>query len=107
MPSVFTYEPLNASLADLRVADKKGKWWLVGSAWTGDPSVDAKHISATAEHPESRPAPAAEETLLKLARKQGMNTEMRRSIFAVLMSSEVRDWSLAGLAATYADDSIH
>lgn len=28
-------------------------------------------------------------SLLKLARKQGMNTEVRRSIFVVLMSSEV------------------
>ena len=93
---MFTHEPLNASLADLRAADKKGKWWLVGSAWTGNPLVDAKHISATAKHPESRPVSAAEETLLKLARKQGMNTEIRRSIFAVLMSSEVRDWSLLG-----------
>ena len=29
-------------------------------------------------------------SLLKLARKQGMNTDVRRSIFVVLMSSEVR-----------------
>jgi hypothetical protein len=31
--------------------------------------------------------------LLTLAQKQGMNTEIRRSIFVVLMSSEVREHS--------------
>jgi hypothetical protein len=31
----------------------------------------------------------AENALLKLARKQGMNTDVRRSIFVVLMGSEV------------------
>lgn len=30
-----------------------------------------------------------ESQLLKLARKQGMNTDIRRGIFVVLMSSEV------------------
>jgi nucleolar MIF4G domain-containing protein 1 len=33
---------------------------------------------------------AAENALLKLAKKQGMNTDIRRSIFVVLMSSDVR-----------------
>ena len=32
-----------------------------------------------------------ENALLRLAKKQGMNTEIRRSIFVVLMSSDVRD----------------
>jgi len=29
--------------------------------------------------------------LMKLARKQGMNTEIRRAVFVVLMSSDVRN----------------
>lgn len=32
---------------------------------------------------------SVENVLLKLAKKQGMNTDIRRSIFVVLMSSEV------------------
>jgi nucleolar MIF4G domain-containing protein 1 len=35
------------------------------------------------------PEAAAENVLLKLAKKQGMNTDIRRSIFVVLMSSDV------------------
>ena len=33
---------------------------------------------------------ANDDTLVKLAKKQGMNTDIRRSIFVVLMSSDVR-----------------
>lgn len=84
---VLAHEPLNVSLVDLQAADKKGKWWLIGSAWTGDPLGDAKHPSTTKSYSVS----TAEEALLKLARKQGMNTEIRRSIFVVLMSSDVRN----------------
>ena len=35
-----------------------------------------------------KPKESAESKLLKLARKQGMNTDIRRSIFVVLMSSD-------------------
>ena len=63
-------------------ADTKGKWWLVGAAWGGDPLVDrmAEPIPETKE---------TDNTLLKLAKKQGMNTDVRRSVFVVLMSSDV------------------
>lgn len=83
-------EPLRVSLEDLRSADSKGKWWLVGAAWGGDPLVDRQQ---EAESQTTNPAPAetvSENALLKLAKKQGMNTDIRRSIFVVLMSSDVR-----------------
>ena len=81
----MSHEPLRVSLEDLRSADTKGKWWLVGAAWGGDPLL---------EHRESQiQAPAhdapSENVLLKLAKKQGMNTDIRRGIFVVLMSSDV------------------
>ncbi|KAG8803249.1 suppressor of glycerol defect [Serendipita sp. 398] len=80
-------EPLRVTLKDLRSADTKGKWWLVGSAWAGDPLVEAKQesISETRipEHGSSD-----QQRLLALAKKQGMNTDIRRSIFVVLMSSD-------------------
>ncbi|KLO12747.1 ARM repeat-containing protein [Schizopora paradoxa] len=77
------YEPLRFTLQDLRDADTKGRWWLVGAAWGGDPLVDKRQegLSRVAEQRES------ESGLHKLARKQGMNTDVRRSIFVVLMSA--------------------
>lgn len=93
----MSHEPLRVSLEDLRSADSKGKWWLVGAAWGGDPLVDRQQ---EAESQTTNPAPAetvSENALLKLAKKQGMNTDIRRSIFVVLMSSDVR-FQMKGIA---------
>ena len=91
---VRTHEPLRVSLEDLHSAETKGKWWLVGAAWGGDPLVDRQDSSQTHAqsqgHNQAGNEPPSENKLLKLARKQGMNTDIRRSIFVVLMSSEVR-----------------
>ncbi|KAF7336720.1 MIF4G/MA4-domain-containing protein [Mycena venus] len=84
---VMAHEPLRVSLQDLHSAESKGKWWLVGAAWGGDPLVDRQDEAQT----KAREEPANESgnsALLKLARKQGMNTDIRRSIFVVLMSSD-------------------
>ncbi|KZT00798.1 ARM repeat-containing protein [Laetiporus sulphureus 93-53] len=84
---VLSHEPLRVSLEDLHSAESKGKWWLVGAAWGGDPLVDhQENQCAVAEKDEADTL--SENALLKLARKQGMNTEIRRGIFVVLMSSE-------------------
>lgn len=74
------------SLADLLSADTKGKWWLVGAAWGGNPLVD--HAAAKAA-PKTIALEAEEDDLMKLARKQGMNTDVRRRVFVVIMSSTV------------------
>jgi nucleolar MIF4G domain-containing protein 1 len=86
--AVLSHEPLRVSLDDLHSANTKGKWWLVGAAWGGDPLVDRQ---ATIEQLAVAQKSAREEEndLVKLARKQGMNSDIRRSIFVVLMSSEV------------------
>ncbi|KAJ6576616.1 hypothetical protein DFH09DRAFT_1149872 [Mycena vulgaris] len=78
------------SLQDLHSAESKGKWWLVGAAWGGDPLVD-RQDEAPKSQAQAREEPSNDlgsTTLLKLARKQGMNTDIRRSIFVVLMSSD-------------------
>ena len=77
------------TLADILLSETKGKWWLVGAAWSGDPLVDhtEKVSKPTPENMEN-------EKLLKLARDQGMNTDIRRSIFIVLMTSEVCSTSM-------------
>ncbi|EPQ27963.1 uncharacterized protein PFL1_04290 [Pseudozyma flocculosa PF-1] len=112
--TVRAYDPLRISLKDLEDADKKGKWWLVGSAWTGqtdqkdaqgltkllpmnarastiqslsrtggdDGDVDEETRKAAIEEERQR------EALLALARKQGMNTDARRSVFVTIMSAE-------------------
>lgn len=82
---VVSHEPLRVSLEDLRQASTKGKWWLVGAAWAGNPLVDRLN-SQQSIVPVER---VTDNVLLKLAKKQGMNTDIRRSIFIVLMSSDV------------------
>lgn len=84
---VQAHEPLRVSLEDLRTAGEKGKWWLVGAAWAGDPLVD--HQQETSKHDGVDATDnSVSSNLQKLARKQGMNTDIRRSIFVVLMSSD-------------------
>jgi nucleolar MIF4G domain-containing protein 1 len=82
---VVPHDPLRVSLEDLHSAETRGKWWLVGAAWNGDPLVERKEGSKYASTRQDGDVNA----LLKLAKKQGMNTDIRRSIFVVLMSSEV------------------
>ncbi|CAA7266968.1 unnamed protein product [Cyclocybe aegerita] len=86
---VLAHDPLRVSLEDLHLAETKGKWWLVGAAWGGDPLVDkqAEFTKAKDVAQEADAMPDDSANLLKLARAQGMNTEIRRGIFVVLMSS--------------------
>ena len=84
---MVAHDPLRVSLDDLHSADTRGKWWLVGAAWSGDPLVERQGTSKRASN--TRDEDVLENSLLKLAKKQGMNTDVRRSIFVVLMSSEV------------------
>jgi nucleolar MIF4G domain-containing protein 1 len=88
---VLAHEPLRVSLEDLHAAETKGKWWLVGAAWSGDPLIDkqAEFSKSAATKPEQEAAPSESADLIKLARSQGMNTDIRRGIFVVLMSSDV------------------
>lgn len=91
---VLAHEPLRVTLDDLHSAETKGKWWLVGAAWGGDPLVDRQQenaqTAASTNAPTQNGDALASNALLKLAKKHGMNTDIRRSIFVVLMSSDVR-----------------
>ncbi|CAG8736071.1 15565_t:CDS:2, partial [Acaulospora morrowiae] len=77
-------EPLRVSLDDIRSIETKGKWWIVGASWTAN-MIDHPSTSAT---PKTEKNEVASDALLNLAKQQKMNTEVRRSIFVVLMSSE-------------------
>ena len=82
----MSHDPLRVSLDDLHSAETRGKWWLIGAAWSGDPLVEAQENRKSALTRQN----SDENALLKLAKRQGMNTDIRRSIFVVLMSSDVR-----------------
>ncbi|KAI8620199.1 armadillo-type protein [Chytriomyces sp. MP71] len=82
-------EALRATLDDIRNVHSKGKWWLVGSAWGGhqaDGSTVREKDAAGAGANDM--VDSATTDLLKLARAQRMTTDIRRSIFVILMSSE-------------------
>jgi nucleolar MIF4G domain-containing protein 1 len=104
---VLAHEPIRVTLNDLLNAETKGKWWLVGAAWAGNPLVDRqKEIEAAKTAETTQPKKKAKqvvdddeeldllgtdnhEELIKLAKKQGMNTDIRRSIFIIMMTSDV------------------
>ncbi|PWN50245.1 ARM repeat-containing protein [Violaceomyces palustris] len=98
--TIRNHEPLRVTLKDLKDADKKGKWWLVGAAWTGHAEEDLEKAegmtrflpmsAATAKKGGALGGGASDEQaeLFELAKKQGMNTEARRNVFVTLLSSE-------------------
>ncbi|XP_049853505.1 nucleolar MIF4G domain-containing protein 1 [Schistocerca gregaria] len=72
------------TLQDLLKADQQGRWWVVGSAWTGAlPSQEGGKTSII-----SKKDTAYSSQLLELARKQRMNTDVRRDIFCIVMTAE-------------------
>ena len=67
---------LQVTLRDLLDAKTKGRWWVIGAAWTGlEENRKVKQVEFDSK-------------LLALAKKNHMNTEIRRNVFCVLMSSE-------------------
>ena len=72
----------NVSLEDLLHVDENGKWWVVGSAWSGSNTVDNQG------KPKQRDNLQFGRKILELAQKQRMNTDTRRNIFCILMTAE-------------------
>lgn len=65
-------------------AEQTGRWWIVGSAWSGTPMIDNSHHIQL----QKPLAGMVSSKMLELARKQRMNTDVRRIIFCTLMTSE-------------------
>ncbi|RDI81491.1 Imidazole glycerol phosphate synthase [Venturia inaequalis] len=85
-------EPLGVGLEDIRGTKKAGKWWLVGASWKNDTA--AKEDEEAETNQDAAPISAANEDELNeltdlalLAKQQGMNTSIRRSIFLSIMSA--------------------
>lgn len=79
---------LNISLDDLLNAQNRGKWWVIGSAWSGNINDIGSAIKSTSSKKYEQ---RFSDQLLELARQQRMNTDERRNVFCVLMSAEVCD----------------
>ncbi|XP_064018881.1 nucleolar MIF4G domain-containing protein 1 [Pogoniulus pusillus] len=75
---------LRVSLESLLSADQIGRWWIIGSSWSGAPMIDDK----TSKSQQKLRVGKVSSKILELARKLRMNTDIRRSIFCVLMTSE-------------------
>lgn len=90
--SIKASEPLRVGLEDIRSSHERGKWWLIGASYQGENgatlNIDAKTISSdeieTRKDIEDLQIPS---DLFLLAREQRMNTELRRSIFVIILSS--------------------
>ena len=78
-----TVSQFNISLEDLLQVNERGKWWVVGSAWSGNNDLTKAKKSDKADG-----KPLFSEKILELARKQRMNTDTRRNIFCILMTAE-------------------
>ncbi|KAF7667344.1 hypothetical protein LDENG_00065040 [Lucifuga dentata] len=76
---------LRVSLENLLAAEQVGRWWIVGSSWSGAPMIINQ---GTMTSTQSAAQGQFSAKVLELARKQRMNTEVRRNIFCVLMTSE-------------------
>ncbi|KAL1271183.1 hypothetical protein QQF64_030199 [Cirrhinus molitorella] len=76
---------LRVSLDNLLEAERVGRWWIVGSSWSGAPMIDDHGNKTTTPSTKGDQYSAK---MLELARKQRMNTDIRKNIFCVLMSSE-------------------
>lgn len=90
-------EPSSMRLAvqDILDIETKGRWWVVGATWLGNQHrEDGNRQQQQVEEPDSNEvsntsrADLKQQKLLKLAAKQRMNTDLRRSIFCIIMGSD-------------------
>lgn len=97
--AIKSSEPLRIGLDDVRNADKRGKWWLVGASWKEEHSDNPAATPTGHTSPDAAPledggrdfATGATD-LLQLAREQRMNTDVRRAVFVTIMAaSDYRD----------------
>lgn len=80
-------DPIQVSLDDLHNAETRGRWWIVGAAWKNNSTKDEAGSNVD-QNALDDILDTAEPNWLELARKQRMNTDIRRAIFVAVMSSE-------------------
>ncbi|XP_043546642.1 nucleolar MIF4G domain-containing protein 1 isoform X2 [Chiloscyllium plagiosum] len=75
---------LRATLENLLTADQVGRWWIVGSSWSGIPMIG----NTSTKMQQNVAVGEVSGKIMELARKQRMNTDIRKNIFCVMMTSE-------------------
>ncbi|KAI6170508.1 Nucleolar MIF4G domain-containing protein 1 [Aphelenchoides bicaudatus] len=73
---------LGFSVDDILHVAERGRWWVIGSVFARNSIHDGKSNAANNEN-----ASKFDESLLKLAAKLQMSTELRREIFCTIMSA--------------------
>lgn len=76
---------LAVTMEDLLNADERGKWWLVGSAWTGN---EKKQKDNNDQSIQASVQDEQRKKIFELARKQRMNTDDKKNLFYILMTAE-------------------
>ncbi|KAI9798813.1 MAG: hypothetical protein M1825_004986 [Sarcosagium campestre] len=95
--SIRASEPVRFGLRDIRNIDKRGKWWLVGASYKDDVDAitqESRDLNNPVQPEVEIGVTAYEGTsdLLRLAREQRMNTDVRRAIFiAITSASDYQD----------------
>lgn len=79
---------LNISYKDLVNVEQTGRWWIVGSAWSNRELSIEKSTSTKKEENKSVQDGMFSEKILKLAKEQRMNTDIRKAIFCIIISAE-------------------
>lgn len=83
---------LKITYDELVNVETRGRWWVVGSGWTGNLQTNTKDSPATPSAQSATnlndPRLGITVDLLALAAKQKMNTDVRRAVFCILMSSD-------------------
>lgn len=91
------HDPLTITLDDIHNIDKRGKWWLTGSAWKGkDVTNETSNLNAddklvfenVNEEAISDILDSSEPNWVELAKAHRMNNDIRRAIFISIMSSD-------------------
>jgi nucleolar MIF4G domain-containing protein 1 len=80
-------DEIRISWKDLTSEETKGRWWLIGSGWSRA-SSGVIGGSVEQEAPVNINMNEFDAKLLEVARKQRMNTDVRRAIFCIVMGSE-------------------
>jgi len=79
---------LNISFKDLISANELGRWWIVGSAWSEQQQQQQEQTNSVNQVVGAGNGDGYSDAILKLAKQQHMNTDIRRAIFCSIVSAE-------------------
>ena len=88
-------EPIRVSLEDLRMAESRGRWWLVGGSWKGQDEKEVNDDSSnnySNNDSNDNNDSNNKNVMANLAKQHHMNTDIRKAIFnAILISTDYLD----------------